>query len=170
MEPAASLNVAPYCGEDIRRVGAIMMYFSHSMIVAAGVALLLSSGASFAETVKYKADLTAKAEVPATDSMATGTSDIAYDTGAKKLTWTITYKGLSGAATAAHFHGPADVGENAKPVVPIKSPLTSPITGEATLTDAQAADFKAGKWYFNVHSAKFPNGEIRGQVVKASAM
>lgn len=147
-----------------------MKHFSHSMIVAAGVALMLSSGPSFAEMLKYKADLTAKAEVPPTDSMATGTSDIAFDTGTKKLTWTITYKDLSGEATAAHFHGPADVGKNAKPVVPIKAPFESPIAGEATLTDAQAADLEAGKWYFNVHSAKFPDGEIRGQVVKSGEM
>ena len=147
-----------------------MRHFSHSMIIAAGVSLLLSSAPSFAEMVKYKADLTAKAEVPATDSMANGTADIAYDTTDKKLTWTITYEGLTGEATAAHFHGPADVGQNAKPEVPINGPLASPVVGEAMLTDAQAADLEAGKWYVNVHSAKFPDGEIRGQVVKADAM
>ena len=48
-----------------------------------------------------------------------------------------------------------------------KSALASPITGQATLTDAQAKDLLAGQWYFNVHTAKIPGGEIRGQVVKS---
>ncbi|MGN6102228.1 MAG: CHRD domain-containing protein [Devosia sp.] len=39
--------------------------------------------------------------------------------------------------------------------------------GHATLTAAQVADLEAGKWYFNVHTAKNPNGEIRGQVEQA---
>ena len=42
----------------------------------------------------------------------------------------------------------------------------SPMAGSATLTDAQAADLMAGKWYVNVHTAANKDGEIRGQVVK----
>ncbi|QQR39037.1 CHRD domain-containing protein [Devosia rhizoryzae] len=146
-----------------------MKMLSYAAIVAGGIALM-SATPAFAEMVKYKADLTAGEEVPATDSTATGMSDITYDTETMKLTWSVSYEGLTGDATAAHFHGPAAVGENAKPVVPIDGPLASPIEGEATLTEAQAADLDAGMWYFNVHTAKFPDGEIRGQVVKAGAM
>jgi len=51
--------------------------------------------------------------------------------------------------------------------VPITGDLTSPITGSASVTDAQAADLRAGKWYVNVHTAANPGGEIRGQVVPA---
>ena len=40
------------------------------------------------------------------------------------------------------------------------------LKGEATLTDAQAADLEAGKWYFNIHTEKNKGGEIRGQVMK----
>ena len=42
----------------------------------------------------------------------------------------------------------------------------SPLKGEATLTDAQAADLQAGKYYFNIHTAANKGGEIRGQVTK----
>ena len=79
----------------------------------------------------------------------------------------MTYSGLTGPATAAHFHGPAAVGANAPPVVPVPATaLANPIKGDATLTDAQAADLAAGKWYFNIHTAANKGGEIRGQVMK----
>ncbi len=47
------------------------------------------------------------------------------------------YSGLTGPATAAHFHGPAPVGKNAGVMIPI-APATSPLEGSATLNDAQA--------------------------------
>jgi hypothetical protein len=84
----------------------------------------------------------------------------------KTLTYSATYKDLTGPVVAAHFHGPAAAGGNAPPVVPaVASP--SPIKGTATLTDAQIADLNAGKWYFNVHTAANPGGEIRGTVAAA---
>ena len=82
---------------------------------------------------------------------------------ADTLTYTVKYEGLSGPAVAAHIHGPADPGANAPPVVPFAN-AASPITGTATLTDAQAADLKAGKYYVNVHTAANKGGEIRGQI------
>ena len=60
--------------------------------------------------------------------------------------------------------GRAAAGANAGVVVPFTGSLDSPISGSATLTDAQVADLKAGKWYVNLHTAASPGGEIRGQV------
>lgn len=130
-------------------------------------AFLFAAGSSFAAMVDYSATLKGSSEVPPNDSKGTGTVTATYDTGSKKFTYTVTYSGLTGPATAAHFHGPAAPGANAPPVVPIPpTMLASPIKGEATLTDAQAADLAAGKWYFNVHTAAHGPGEIRGQLVK----
>jgi len=50
--------------------------------------------------------------------------------------------------------------------VPTKDMTASPLKGEATLTDAQAADLQAGKWYYNIHTAANKGCEIRGQVMK----
>jgi hypothetical protein len=114
----------------------------------------------------FKATLDGRSEVPATTSSGTGTADIDYDPASKKLSWKLTYSGLTGPATAAHFHGPAEAGKNAGVAVPIPNPASSPVEGSATLTDTQAADLEAGKYYVNVHTAANPGGEIRGQVTK----
>ena len=119
-----------------------------------------------ASAEKLKATLDGKSEVPATTSSGTGTADLNYDAASKKLTWTVTYSGLSGPATAAHFQGPAEAGKNAGVAVAIPNATASPVKGEATLTDAQAADLLGGKYYINIHTAANPGGEIRGQVTK----
>ena len=98
-----------------------------------------------AETVTLKAELKGTNQVPPNDSKGTGTADVSYDTTSKNLTWTITYSGLTGDATAAHFHGPADTDKTAGIAVPITGDLKSPVKGSATLTDAQAADLLAGR-------------------------
>ena len=88
-----------------------------------------------------------------------------YDPATHTLTYDVTYEGLTGAAVAAHIHGPAAEGANGPPVVPFPS-AASPIKGTATLTDAQAADLAAGKYYVNVHTAANKGGEIRGTILK----
>lgn len=93
-----------------------------------------------------------------------GMFEARLDPATSLLKWTVTYSGLTGVPTAAHFHGPAIAGENAPPVVPVDGNLASPIIGVTTLTAAQMSDVKAGKWYFNIHTAANPNGEIRGQL------
>ena len=136
------------------------------------VAVLLwavAASAAFADTVALKADLEPSSEVPPKTSKGHGDLKATFDTSSKELKWTITYEGLSGPATMAHFHGPAPVGQNADVQVGIpKDKLPSPIEGEKTLTDAQASDLMNGKWYFNVHTAANPSGEIRGQVLPAN--
>lgn len=122
--------------------------------------------AGSASAEKLKATLDGKSEVPATTTNGTGTADLDYDAATKKLSWKVTYSGLSGPATAAHFHGPAEAGKNAGVSVAIPNAASSPVEGSATLTDAQAADLLAGKLYVNIHTAANPGGEIRGQVTK----
>ena len=122
------------------------------------------AGPAFAE--KMKATLDGKSEVPPNASAGTGTADLDYDAATKKLSWKLTYSGLSGPATAAHFHGPAEPGKNAGVALAIPGATSSPAEGSAVLSDAQAADLTAGMYYINVHTAANPAGEIRGQVTK----
>lgn len=129
-------------------------------------AALLFSGVARAEMVKFHGAMSTSMEVPPKSTDGKGNIDATLDTATKMLTYDLTYSGLTGPATAAHLHGPADVGANAGVLVPFAAPLTSPIHGTATLTDAQIADLMAGKMYANVHTAANPGGEIRGQVTK----
>src|SRR3954453_20237033 len=119
-----------------------------TLAIGAAVAF---AGPAFAE--KMKATLDSKSEVPPNTSADTGTADIDYDATSKKLSLKLTYSGLSGPATAAHFHGPAEPGKNAGVAVAIPNATSSPAEGSATLTDAQAADLITGKYYVNVHTA-----------------
>ncbi|MCA1492279.1 CHRD domain-containing protein [Sinorhizobium alkalisoli] len=133
------------------------------IVVALGYLAAASMG--FAEEMKFKAELKGSEEVPPVETSATGTADVTYDTESKNLTWTIEHSGLSGDVTAAHFHGPAASGENAPPMVPIEVSALS--EGSATLDDTQAAALTEGRLYVNLHTAAHPDGEIRGQVMKA---
>jgi hypothetical protein len=117
-----------------------------------------------AEVVNLKASMNANSEVPANSSKGTGTLTATYDTSSKKLSWKGSYSGLTGPVTAAHFHS-GEPGKNGGVAVPI-TPTTSPFDGSATLTDAQAAELMAGKWYVNVHTDANKGGEIRGQVTR----
>ena len=138
---------------------------SLAAIAAAG---LLLAAPAHAEMLNLAADLTGAAEVPANDSAGMGKLEATYDTETMMFTWTATYEGLTGEATGAHFHGPAAADATADPVVPIEGALASPIEGSATLTEEQGTQLQDGMWYFNIHTAEHPDGEIRGQVAAAA--
>src|SRR5260370_34372428 len=101
---------------------------------------LVGAPAAFAEMVMYKATLTPAAEVPPTDSKGSGALTASYDTATKKLTYSATYKDLTGPAAAAHFHGPADAKTNAGVVVPVPAPASggpgAPPQGRASVPHA----------------------------------
>lgn len=139
-------------------------FFQTAITVAA---LSFASLIANAATVQLKAELKASSEVPAKSSSGTGTLTATLDTDTNELKYHVEFSGLSGPVVAAHFHGPAAEGTNAKPQIPIKtSPLASPIDGKATISAEQAKDLLDGKWYFNLHTADNPSGEVRGQLLK----
>ncbi|QOZ54789.1 CHRD domain-containing protein [Bradyrhizobium sp. CCBAU 53338] len=121
--------------------------------------------AARAEVVKLQAELKGSNEVPPNASSGSGKAEATFNTDTKVLTYTVTYTGLTGPALGAHFHGPGEAGKNAGIALPFKS-AQSPIQGTATLTEAQATDLLAGKWYANIHTAANPGGELRGQLAK----
>jgi hypothetical protein len=117
------------------------------------------------ELAAFSSPLSGAAEVPPVGTNGLGQIDAVLNRSTNVLRYRVTFSGLSGAATAAHFHGPAAEGVNAPVVVPIRGPYKSPQDGTVTLTPAQAADLLAGRWYVNIHTALRPNGELRGQLI-----
>ena len=137
-------------------------------LLLASALIVGGATAASAASMHFEADLTGKNEVPANTTTGRGHALITLDTVSKKLSYTVTFDGLTGPAAAAHFHGPADKSAVAGVAVPIggANPV-SPVVGSATLTDAQIKDLTSGKWYVNVHTAANKPGEIRGQVMKS---
>jgi len=136
--------------------------------ISRGVGILVAclmgvAWAGLAQAESIKVQLSGAQEVPPVQTSGTGTADLIYDPSTRVVTWTVTYSGLSGTATMAHFHGPSG-----KLVIWLSkkgSLAESPIEGEATLTPEQAQLFAAGDLYINVHTQAHPGGELRGQVV-----
>lgn len=138
-----------------------------SLAGLAAAAVMAVSSPLLAESVKLAATLDGAQESPPVKTEGKGTAQLTFDTESRELDWTVEYSGLSGPTAAGHFHGPAEKGKNAGVAVPFEGELASPIKGSATLTEAQAADLLAGRYYINLHTAAHKDGEIRGQVEKA---
>jgi len=144
-------------------------YFSvHSVLATTAMAFAITGCSVLqpdAHLAAFSTQMTGLNEVPPVATPATGRVDAVLDKDTRLFRWKMSFTGLSGPATAGHFHGPAEIGANASVALPLKDALKSPLEGRATLTPAQAADLLAGKWYANIHTAAHPGGEIRGQMI-----
>ena len=125
---------------------------------------MMSRQSESSNMMAFTTQLRGANEVPAVASQGMGSVDAVLNKDTNMLRWKVNFSGLTGPATAGHFHGPAAVGANAGVALPWTSPIASPFEGSATLTPAQAADLMAGRWYANVHTAAHPGGEVRGQM------
>lgn len=112
---------------------------------------------------QYSATLNAASEVPPNPTAGTGTGTLAVDTRDRMMTATVTTTNVPG--TAAHIHEGAP-GVNGPILIPLtESPAGSGVWSvTAQLTDAQLTALRAGNLYFNVHTAVYPDGQIRGQI------
>src|SRR5271169_415450 len=77
----------------------------------------LWAGLAEATPVSFTVDLTGAAQVPPVQTGGSGKADVTFDAGTRVVSWSITYSGLSGPATMAHFHGPAAADANAGVVI-----------------------------------------------------
>jgi hypothetical protein len=131
----------------------------------------------FLATAVVKADttfagnLSGAQEVPANASTAKGFGVVTLTNNETQVYVSLTFAGLGSNQTAAHIHSPGAPGVNAPIILNIGSNGTTGgvfIPLVFSVTPAQVADLKAGLWYFDVHSAVFPEGEIRGQIKPAA--
>ena len=143
-----------------------------SIVAAVVVALAvagLATASSRSETYKFSAKLTRGAEVPKPTGVPAGATGrfvvttVEPKTGKVKLAWKLTFSHLSGKAMQAHIH----LGKRGKAgnvVVALCAPCRSGQTGKALIARSVENALEAGRTYVNVHTAKNPAGEIRGQI------
>jgi hypothetical protein len=117
----------------------------------------------------FNISLTGEADTPAGDPVATGTSTVRLRAGQGQVCYQLGATNLP-AAVAAHIHRGAS--GTAGPVV---IPLTTPnAAGKSSGCAAAARPLVASilkapaSFYVNVHTAEFPAGAIRGQLVGTS--
>lgn len=119
------------------------------------------------ELAAFSAQLNGRNTVPRSSSSAQGTLVAVLNRKTGLLRWKINFEGLSGPVRSAQFHGPAMDGEVAGPRVVLgQRNMVSPNEGRALLTPSQRADLLAGQWYVNLTTERYPEGEIRGQLIE----
>ena len=116
----------------------------------------------------FTATLNGSQEVPPNASTATGSGTVFLNDAQTTITVNLNFAGLAAPATMAHIHGPASPGTNAPVIFPFTGVpnATSGTIPEQTfaITPTQVSQLMNGLFYFNVHNATFPGGEIRGQI------
>ena len=165
----------------LRYAGAVVLVLS-----LVGASLALASGGHRNKGSEFRATLIGYNEVPSLNSP--GHAKLALTVTDTTITFTLEYADLTGPPAAAHIHigqpgvnGGVSVffcGGGGKPACPAGNSGT--VTGSISAADvvgplAQGfvvgditpviAALRAGFTYANMHTAKFPGGEIRGQVL-----
>ena len=134
-------------------------------VVLAGILITAASCKKSTDPkVTFKAIINGASETPANASTASGTATLTYNKDTKIFTVVVTFSGIT--ATSGHIHK-GDVGVAGGVIFGFTSPVTSPVNYTSVALDAtQDADLNANMYYVNIHSAAFPGGEIRGQLIK----
>ena len=140
---------------------------------------------------RFKGSLTGYEEVPAVSTVASGDFHATIDDNSNTIQWVLSYRDLEGAVQQAHVHlgqpgvnggisvfmctnlgnGPAGTQPCPAPPATISGTFTA---GDVVGPNAQGiapGEFdelvkaiRAGSTYANVHSTKFPGGEVRSQL------
>jgi len=110
----------------------------------------------------YIARLNGSQVVPPTGSAATGLVILRQAVNVPSVSASLYFNGLTSAETEAHLHGPAAAGANGPVIATL--PNGQFVNFQTPLSNPQLLDLSAGRFYVDVHTTTFPNGEIRGQL------
>lgn len=163
-----------------------------TFLAALGITFVLAAGAATAQgPIDIIANLRGFDEVPAITSFGGGTLTATLSEDLTELNWELTYSGLSAPVTQAHIHfaqpgvnggimvffcSNLDNGPSGTPLCPDSGTLSGTFTAADIVNSAATQGIPAGNFfrfqralrqgvtYANVHTTRFPGGEIRGQV------
>jgi hypothetical protein len=134
-------------------------------LIAVGVLAAVAFGRPAASMPMYSAKLNTAQEVPAeTGAPSNAGGTFSATLSGKTLKWKLTFHNLTGPATAAHIHMGAK-GKAGGVIVALCANCKSPVSGSTAVSASVIKTLNGGGAYVNVHTAKNPNGEIRGQVM-----
>jgi len=142
---------------------AVTQFARHALwLVVSAMTVLFAGYSGFAWSDEVKVSLSGAQEIPPVETSASGIGRISVAAD-KSVSGNVTISGMS--VTVAHIHE-AGAGTTGLIIIPLtKTSDTVWTVPEGTkLTDAQYESYKAGKLYFNMHSAAHKTGEIRGQI------
>ena len=143
-----------------------MLLSAHRSLICA-VAILSFGTNTWAadDDIVFLATLSADDQSAPTESPGTGSAEVRLERATLRITWKVTYKGLTSPATAAGLFGPENVGGNAGQFVNLaQHGLKSPIQGSTILTDGGFQYLITGRVYVNILTTRNKNGELRGQL------
>lgn len=144
-----------------------MAVFRWILGVAAVLALTgVAARAADGPPIHFVANLSADEESATVVSPGSGKAEFILDRDTLRFSWHVTYKDLTSAPTLAAVHGPQRPGTDAVVLFEMgtKAKAKPPVDGAVVLTDAQLQYLLSGRLYVNIHTAKYPNGELRGQI------
>lgn len=151
----------------MRTMNKYFLYLRISLLAMLPVLIFSMSSCSDEDSddsgnVAFTAKLTGQQEVPPNPSNAMGDATLTYNEATRTFNLVLTHNVTN--ASAAHIHK-GEPGVAGPPVFPLNT--ASPVNfSSAPLDSAQRADLFAGRYFVNVHSPSYPEGEIRGQLVK----
>lgn len=139
-------------------------------LVVGALSALALTGRS--QVIEFRATINAAQEVPTpSTSPATGSAIMLYDVGTNKFDLMVSITGMTNTATGSHIHEAA-AGAAGGVVTSLGGEAVYTRSGStltATFRDVTHGGDKVkllqGGAYYNIHSAQFPGGEVRGQLI-----
>jgi hypothetical protein len=138
-------------------------------LAAGGLLVAFALAAPQEDTYRLTAGLKARFEVPKPKGVPAGATGrftgtvVEQENDRARVTWRLTFSRLSGRAAAAHIHA-ARAGRAGGVMAALCGPCRNGQRGTAMISHAQLRTIRAGRAYVNLHTARNPAGEIRGQL------
>jgi hypothetical protein len=151
------------------------MRIRREIVGAAAVVAAVGAASAFAApsaptrqqaTGKLTAFLTVNQAIPVPKG-ARGSGTFTATFSGNTIKFRLTYKGLTGPASAAHIHAALAGKANPAPAVALCGPCKNGQTGTVTASAAVMKKILGGATYVNIHTPKNAGGEIRGQIASS---
>lgn len=134
--------------------------------IAALIGAPFAAAHAAADDIRFACTLTDEDQSTPTYSPGTGRAEVVLERETLKITWKVTYQGVTSKVIDAGMYGPENVGANAGQYVDFspEKKFASPITGSKVLSDGEFQYLITGRTYVNVHTEKYKDGELRCQL------